>query len=173
MSTSTNAQGQSVKVVKETTTKETGKIKIKYVKNYDLAKGESKVKTKGNLAYTQTVNEVTYVNGVKTTTKKVSSKKVKAKTRVVYKGVGAKTSTLMKLAKCESGAKWKTNTGNGYYGAFQFSQSTWKWVAKATGIKAKSANKASKADQIKAARYLQSKYGWSQWPSCSRKLGLL
>src|SRR5438105_13803867 len=29
------------------------------------------------------------------------------------------------IAECESGGNWSTNTGNGYYGGLQFSQTTW------------------------------------------------
>ncbi len=29
------------------------------------------------------------------------------------------------VAQCESGGNWAINTGNGYYGGLQFSQSTW------------------------------------------------
>ena len=29
------------------------------------------------------------------------------------------------IAQCESGGNWSANTGNGYYGGLQFSQSTW------------------------------------------------
>jgi hypothetical protein len=32
---------------------------------------------------------------------------------------------LSKLRQCESGGNYQTNTGNGYYGAYQFSASTW------------------------------------------------
>ena len=29
------------------------------------------------------------------------------------------------VAQCESSGNWSINTGNGYYGGLQFSQSTW------------------------------------------------
>lgn len=32
---------------------------------------------------------------------------------------------LAKLRQCEAGGNYQTNTGNGYYGAYQFSSSTW------------------------------------------------
>ena len=51
-----------------------------------------------------------------------------------------------RIAQCESGGKWNTATGNGYYGGLQFSPSTWK----AYGGKG-SAHKASKSEQIKVA----------------------
>lgn len=34
-------------------------------------------------------------------------------------------SWLQKLRQCETGGNYQTNTGNGYYGAYQFSTSTW------------------------------------------------
>lgn len=37
---------------------------------------------------------------------------------------------LYKLRMCESGGNYRTNTGNGYYGAYQFSQSTWDRIAR-------------------------------------------
>jgi hypothetical protein len=32
---------------------------------------------------------------------------------------------LLKLRMCESGGNYQENTGNGYYGAYQFSDQTW------------------------------------------------
>jgi LysM repeat protein len=72
-----------------------------------------------------------------------------------------------RLAACESGGNWSTNTGNGYSGGLQFSQSTWKAVG-GSG----SPHNASKAEQIKRGKILQQQSGWGQWPACSAKLGL-
>jgi hypothetical protein len=71
-----------------------------------------------------------------------------------------------RIAKCESGGKWNTATGNGYYGGLQFSPSTWK----AHGGKG-SAHKASKAEQIKVAERVLKTQGWKAWPACSKKAG--
>ena len=38
----------------------------------------------------------------------------------------APASVWDKVAQCESGGNWNTNTGNGYYGGLQFSASTWR-----------------------------------------------
>lgn len=72
-----------------------------------------------------------------------------------------------RLAKCESGGKWSTRTGNGYSGGLQFSKSTWK----AFGGRGEP-HKASKAEQIRVAERVLKKQGWRAWPACSRKLGL-
>ncbi|MEG3614392.1 transglycosylase family protein [Isoptericola haloaureus] len=72
------------------------------------------------------------------------------------------------LAQCESGGDPTTNTGNGYYGMYQFSLSTWQAVG-GTGLP----SDASAAEQTKRAQILQSRAGWGQWPHCAAKLGLL
>ena len=72
-----------------------------------------------------------------------------------------------RLAKCESGGRWNTATGNGYYGGLQFSKSTWK----AHGGKG-SPHKASRSEQIRVAEKVLRSQGWKAWPACSRKLGL-
>ena len=71
-----------------------------------------------------------------------------------------------RIAQCESGGKWNTATGNGYYGGLQFSPSTWK----AHGGKG-SAHNASKAEQIKVAERVLKTQGWKAWPVCSKKAG--
>lgn len=76
-------------------------------------------------------------------------------------------STWDKLAQCESGGNWSTNTGNGYSGGLQFSPSTWK----AYGGKG-SAHNASKAEQIRVATKVQQSQGWGAWPACTAKLGI-
>jgi hypothetical protein len=74
------------------------------------------------------------------------------------------------LAQCESGGNWSINTGNGYYGGVQFSQSTWEGVG---GLKyAPRADLASREQQIAAAEVLLQSSGWGAWPACSSQLGL-
>lgn len=72
-----------------------------------------------------------------------------------------------KLAQCESGGNWSTNTGNGYYGGLQFSASTWQSVG-GSGLP----HQASKAEQIARAKILQSRSGWGAWPACTSQIGL-
>lgn len=54
--------------------------------------------------------------------------------QIVAKGTRPLTISLQtwlyKLRMCESGGNYQTNTGNGYYGAYQFSQSTWNRIAR-------------------------------------------
>ena len=72
-----------------------------------------------------------------------------------------------RLRQCESGGNYATNTGNGYYGAYQFDLRTWHGL----GYSGRP-DEASAGTQDTAARTLQSQRGWSPWPSCARKLGL-
>ena len=74
------------------------------------------------------------------------------------------------IAKCESGGNWSINTGNGYYGGLQFSRSTWKAYG---GTKyASTANKATKAEQIKIAEKVLKGQGIGAWPTCGKKAGV-
>ena len=72
-----------------------------------------------------------------------------------------------RLAQCESGGNWATNTGNGYSGGLQFSPGTWQ----ANGGSG-SPHGASRAEQIRVAQRVQASQGWGAWPACSARLGL-
>ncbi|HEY2193273.1 MAG TPA: transglycosylase family protein [Actinomycetospora sp.] len=77
--------------------------------------------------------------------------------------------TWDRLAKCESTNNWDADTGNGFKGGLQFTQSTWK----AFGGKqyASSPEDASREQQIAVAKRVQAEQGWNAWPTCSKKLG--
>lgn len=90
-------------------------------------------------------------------------------------GVSVSGDIFFKLADCETDGgingrvNWVSNTGNGYYGGFQFSASTWNSMG--TGYAR--ADLAPAEVQTAAAKRLQARSGWhSQWPACSKKLGL-
>ena len=79
----------------------------------------------------------------------------------------APAGTWDKLAQCESGGDWSINTGNGFKGGLQFTNSTWKAFG-GSGA----ANNASKGEQIRVAKKVQAAQGWGAWPACSAKLGI-
>lgn len=83
-------------------------------------------------------------------------------------GPAATTDIWARLAACESGGNPATNTGNGYYGAFQFSLPTWRSVG---GIGYP--HDQPYEVQLAAAQRLQARSGWGQWPTCARRLGLI
>ncbi len=78
----------------------------------------------------------------------------------------ASPSQLQALRYCESGNNYQENTGNGYYGAYQFSESTWLNLGFG-GYP----NQAPPATQDQAAETLLARSGWGQWPACSAMLG--
>jgi hypothetical protein len=71
------------------------------------------------------------------------------------------------LRACESGGNYAEDSGNGYYGAYQFALSTWEGLG-FSGLP----SDASPAVQDQAAEELQARYGWGQWPACAAELGL-
>ncbi|MEU3275871.1 transglycosylase family protein [Streptomyces antibioticus] len=82
----------------------------------------------------------------------------------------ADVDTWNKVAACESTDNWHINTGNGYYGGLQFSQSTWE----AYGGKryAQRADLATRDQQIAVAEKVLEGQGPGAWPVCSVRAGL-
>ena len=75
------------------------------------------------------------------------------------------SNALHALRMCESGGRYTINTGNGYYGAYQFLPSTWHSL----GYKGMP-NHASAAVQDAAAARLHDRRGsWADWGTCGRK----
>ncbi len=83
--------------------------------------------------------------------------------------LAASDATWDSLAECESGGDWNTNTGNGYYGGVQFSQSTWE--AYGGTEYAPRADLATREEQIAIAERTLAGQGWGAWPACSAKTG--
>ena len=71
-----------------------------------------------------------------------------------------------RLRNCESGGRYTTNTGNGFYGAYQFHPRTWRNLGY-PGLP----HQAPPEMQDEAAHKLQARSGWGQWPVCSRRVG--
>lgn len=73
-----------------------------------------------------------------------------------------------RLALCETGGKMDNpNTGNGYYGYFQFSLTTWQGVG-GPGYPHHHPYEVQKEYAVK----LHARDGWRPWPKCSKNLGL-
>lgn len=82
----------------------------------------------------------------------------------------ADVETWDKVAACESTSNWDINTGNGYYGGLQFSQSTWEEFG---GTRyAPRADLATKDQQIAIAEKVLDGQGPGAWPVCSVRAGL-
>lgn len=74
------------------------------------------------------------------------------------------------IAQCESTGNWNINTGNGFYGGIQFTQSTWESFG---GLEyAARADMATREEQIAVGKKVQAGQGWGAWPLCTSRLGL-
>ncbi|OYD71720.1 uncharacterized protein YabE (DUF348 family) [Rhodococcus sp. OK302] len=122
--------------------------------------------------------EVKTVNGVEAGRTEVAATVVKEPVAAVIK-VGTKepavpaisnASTWDAIAHCEATGNWAINTGNGFYGGLQFTQSTWQ--AFGGGEYASRADLATREQQIAIGEKVRAGQGWGAWPSCTSKLGL-
>ncbi len=81
------------------------------------------------------------------------------------------------VRRCESHNNYAINTGNGFYGAYQFTISTWNWVAEIIGrsdLIGVRPDLAAPADQDRMAEALAFEVpggGLSHWPVCGRLYG--
>ncbi|WP_371525911.1 transglycosylase family protein [Streptomyces sp. NBC_01283] len=82
----------------------------------------------------------------------------------------ADVDTWNKVAACESTSNWSINTGNGFYGGLQFTQSTWE--AYGGTAYAPRADRATKDQQIAVAEKVLKAQGPRAWPVCSERAGL-
>lgn len=82
----------------------------------------------------------------------------------------ADVATWNKVAACESTNNWDINTGNGYYGGLQFSQSTWE--AYGGTAYAGRADLATQDQQMAVAEKVLKEQGPGAWPACSVRAGL-
>ena len=184
------AAGLSVKVVRISTRTETKLEQVAYpvtrTKDATLAKGTTKVVTKGVAGTKRTTYTITLADGkvlrrtasgstvVKepvTAVLRVGTKPVPASASsdsgsVPSSGGGAVDSlNWPALARCESGGNPRAVNPAGYYGLYQFSLGTWRSV----GGSGNPIN-ASPAEQTARAKILYKRSGASPWPVCGRKL---
>jgi uncharacterized protein YabE (DUF348 family) len=158
----------------------------KETKSAELTEGEKKTTTAGKAGRKTVDYLLTYVDGKLVTTKTLASKIVaepvdelvtigtKPKPEIADGGTSddepavGNTSAWDRIAECESGGNWQTNTGNGYYGGLQFSHGT--WVAYGGDKYAENAHLASKAQQIAIAEKVRAARGsYGDWPVCGKR----
>ncbi|MGI9624920.1 MAG: transglycosylase family protein [Acidimicrobiales bacterium] len=81
------------------------------------------------------------------------------------------------VRRCESHDNYQINTGNGFYGAYQFTRSTWDWVAGKLGrqdLVGVRPDLANAVDQDRLAQALAFEVpggGLHHWPVCGRLYG--
>jgi uncharacterized protein YabE (DUF348 family) len=144
------------------------------IKDTSQPLGWEKIITPGQTGSALVTYEVVFEDGREVSRREVSRVNVSEPVmEVAY--VGAKydlADAFAKLRLCEAGGAYDRNSGNGFYGAYQFMYQTWQSVAP-DPWKNTYPHEAPPSIQDQAARSLQRRSGWGQWPACSAKLGLL
>ncbi|MFF9124233.1 transglycosylase family protein [Streptomyces sp. NPDC014889] len=98
----------------------------------------------------------------------VASAAVAAPLMAVGDASAATASQWDAVAQCESGGNWSINTGNGFYGGLQFTNST--WAGYGGTAYASRADLASKSQQIAVAEKVLAGQGKGAWPVCGKGL---
>lgn len=141
------------------------------VPDYNLPLGQTQVRDPGQPGRKAVVYEVAADDNKKSLYEVIIAQPVN---KVVVRGrkierifSGSFEAALAALRGCESGGNYSINTGNGYYGAYQYNISTW---ANYGGYSLPS--QAPPIIQDQKAWETYSRRGWQPWPACSQKLGL-
>lgn len=150
---------------------------VKRVEDSEMPEGEEVVDSEGEPGEEVVTFRVTTTNGEETDREEIASKvTVEPEPRVVRVGTQSAPevsdgSVWDRLAQCESGGDWSTDTGNGYYGGLQFDKST--WDAYGGSEYAEYPHQASREEQIAIAEKVRDdRGGYGAWPTCSSQLGL-
>ena len=177
--------GRSVKIIpgmkielwrngKQTiTAEEDVKFEIEKIQDANRDSGYREVKQAGENGKKNVTYEIEMKNGVEVSRKEIASVVTKEPKKQI-EIVGTKSSTsfsgsfseaLARLRSCEG--SYTSNTGNGYYGAYQFDKRTWgNYGGYELASDAPAAVQDEKAWQTYKAR------GWQPWPTCKVKMGL-
>lgn len=80
---------------------------------------------------------------------------------------GAFSEALARLRQCEAGGRYDRNSGNGYYGAYQYDITTW-------GNYMGYANASLAPGEVQDQKVWETyqRRGWQPWPACTRSQGL-
>ena len=155
------------------TAEEDVKFEVEKVQDANRDSGYREVKQAGENGKKNVTYEVEMKNGVEVSRKEIASVVTKEPKKQI-EIVGTKSSTsfsgsfseaLARLRSCEG--SYTSNTGNGYYGAYQFDKRTWgNYGGYELASDAPAAVQDEKAWQTYKAR------GWQPWPTCKVKMGL-
>ena len=155
------------------TVEEDVKFQTEKVQDANRDLGYREVKQAGENGKKNVTYEIEMKNGVEVSRKEIASVVTKESKKQI-EIVGAKSSNtfsgsfseaLARLRSCEG--SYTSNTGNGYYGAYQFDKRTWgKYGGYEVASDAPPSVQDEKAWQTYKAR------GWQPWPTCRIKMGL-
>ena len=155
------------------TAEEDVKFEVEKIQDANRDSGYREVKQAGENGKKNVTYEIEMKNGVEVSRKEIASVITKEPKKQI-EIVGTKSSTsfsgsfseaLARLRSCEG--SYTSNTGNGYYGAYQFDKRTWgNYGGYELASDAPAAVQDEKAWQTYKAR------GWQPWPTCKVKMGL-
>jgi uncharacterized protein YabE (DUF348 family) len=139
---------------------------VKTVPDGNLYRGQSQVKVPGSDGQKTITYKVHYLDGVETSRQQLQVLSETAPvTKVVNFGTKIPDDGWAKLRQCEAGGNYAMNSGNGYYGAYQFDVSTWQSNG-GVGLP----SDASPATQDAIAKSVFARRGSQPWPICGRYL---
>jgi uncharacterized protein YabE (DUF348 family) len=169
------ADGETISINRITGTTETKQVSLPFqttkVNDSTQYVGTSSVKTQGVDGEETVTYAVLVVNGAKQSPKQISESVTKQPVNEVLsvgtKALPTSASSLnwTALATCESGDTPSENTGNGFYGMYQFTIGTWDSLG-GSGLP----SDASAATQTALAEKLYTEAGSGQWPVCGHYL---
>jgi transglycosylase-like protein len=155
------------------TVEEEVKFETEKIKDANRETSYREVKQAGENGKKNVTYEIEMKNGTEVSRKEIASVVTKEPKKQV-EIVGTKSSNtfsgsfseaLARLRSCEG--NYKSNTGNGYYGAYQFDKRTWgKYGGYEVASEAPPSVQDEKAWETYKAR------GWQPWPTCKIKMGL-
>ncbi len=143
-----------------------------YVDSTDLNVGETEIREAGRPGKKVVVYEVA-PDGSRRALQTITV--VDPEKQIVARGVktegfeGGFEAALSRLRSCEGA--YTSNTGNGYYGAYQFNIGSWQANAPAAYRNSLPSDAPPGVQDLAAATYYR-KSGWGPWPACSANLGL-
>lgn len=174
--------GMSVSVwrngVQTMTQEEAIAMPVEQIKDQDRPAGFKEVRSVGKPGKKQVTYEINMQNGVEVSRKVIQSVETLAPlkqvevigAKSVYSGGPLSEAQINFLGSCESGMTATRNSGNGFYGAFQFMPSTWRTVAPApyNGVMP---HEAPLDAQKQAVQNLLSRSSiFTQFPGCAKKM---
>lgn len=143
------------------------------VEDSSLSVGSQAVRQKGAPGKKLVTYQVELKNGKEVSRHKIQETiVVEPVKQIVARGpFGSFGDALARLRMCEAGGRYDRNSGNGFYGAYQFMPSSWaKWAP--DPYKSVLPHEAPPAAQDQAVWNYYKVSGWNPWPGCKAKLGL-
>jgi len=149
------------------TTEEPVAFDIEKIQDADQPVGYISITTPGIVGTRNVTYEIIVADGQEVSRTEIASLTTKPPVKQV-EIVGAKLSfsgdfaaALAKLRACEAGGAYNRNSGNGYYGAYQYNISTW-----GNYMGYSRPDLAPPAVQDQAAHDTYLRRGWQPWPVC-------